>query len=357
MREKLHGIATIAAVLMLAFALTGCMSMDFLRHGQQASGSSAESEAQESESPDEEVDEDVEEPAGPLVETCDVFRLTIPEKTAELLTVERSQDNCLTGYYEDTPLFELAAYDTFDKPESEAKHRDYSCGFGADADGWHEVTLSFFYMASNNEDLAHWGDKDATTLSLTYLTGLSENDIADGVELQSASGENVGNPKWRESYPTLALDDPEAQAQAVAEAKAREEAEKARRAEEKARQEAEERAREEEKKAREQERKQEREKEQEQEHPGASGSAFWGVLIASCKDPSNAETFATEARSAGFSGATVLTSTDWENLNPERWYVVTLGQYASQADAEAALEKARKVGYSDAYVRYSGNPK
>lgn len=335
---------TITGALLLCLA--GCMAADF-GPNRDASGQDASKQAQESEASSE--SESAEEKAEPVydgIETCGMFRLVLPPETGKLFTFDHAHDNCLTASYNDTPLFEIACYDTFDKPEREWKHRDYSCGFGSDGTDWHEVTLSFFYMASDNENLAHWGDKEATTLALPYLTGITEEEIVNSIELQVASGKKVKEPHWKESYPTLALDDPEQQAEESAQAaeRARQKAEKE--AAERAAAEAEERARQE-----------AEERERSQHASSRNASAFWGVWIAACKESANAETIASEARNAGFSSAAVYTSTDWENLNPERWYVVSLGQYGSQSDAEAVLSKARKIGYGDAYVKHTGNHK
>ena len=331
----------------LLVGLGGCMATDF-GPDRNSPAQDASQQAQESEATtDEENAKEAEtEPAYDGIETCGMFRLVLPPETGELLTFDHANDNCLAASYNDTPVFEIACYDTFDLGEREWKHRDYSCGFGADTDGWHEVTLSFFYMAGDNEHLAHWGDKEATTLALPYLTGISEDEIVNSIELQVASGKNVKEPHWKESYPTLALDDPEQQAEESAQAaeRARQKAEKE--AAERAAAEAEERARQE-----------AEERERSQHASSSNASSFWGVWVAACKESANAETIASEARNAGFSSAAVYTSTDWENLNPERWYVVSLGQYGSQSDAEAVLSKARKIGYGDAYVKHTGNHK
>lgn len=339
-------IATIATGALL-LGLIGCMAADF-GSDRNSPSQDASQQAQESEAASEkEGAEDKEaEPEYDGIETCGMFRLVLPPETGKLLTFEHPYENCLTASCNDIPVFEIACYDTFDLREREYKHRDYSCGFGADADGWHEVTLSFFYMASNSEYLAHWGDKEATTLALPYLTDISEDEIVNSIELQVASGKKVKEPRWKESYPTLALDDPEQQAEESAQA--------AERARQKAEQEAAERAQAE---AEERARQEAKEREREQHASNSNGSAFWGVWIAACKESANAETIAGEARNAGFSSAAVYTSTDWENLNPERWYVVSLGQYGSQSDAEAVLSKARKAGYGDAYVKHTGSHK
>ena len=82
-------------------------------------------------------------------------------------------------------------------------------------------------------------------------------------------------------------------------------------------------------------------------------SAFYGIWCQADKSRSEAEKYAQQLRNAGFSLAKVFLTTDWSNLNPEPWYVVTAGIYSTQAEAEAVLNRV-KQNYPDAYVKYSG---
>ena len=50
----------------------------------------------------------------------------------------------------------------------------------------------------------------------------------------------------------------------------------------------------------------------------------------------------------------VITTTDWSNLNSEKWYVVTAGQYETENEANDKLNEVQAY-YPDAYVKYSGN--
>ena len=52
--------------------------------------------------------------------------------------------------------------------------------------------------------------------------------------------------------------------------------------------------------------------------------------------------------------AKVVVSSDWSNLNPDKWYVVTSGMYSSEDEAKNALAGVKAIGYKDAYVKYSG---
>ncbi|MBO5609563.1 MAG: SPOR domain-containing protein [Eubacterium sp.] len=90
-----------------------------------------------------------------------------------------------------------------------------------------------------------------------------------------------------------------------------------------------------------------------EEEPATSdmNSPFYGVWVYVSKDKADADNFA-----ANVNGMTslVFLTTDWSNLNTEPYYVVSLGMYTTEDDANGALETAKDLGYSDAYVKYSG---
>ena len=85
-------------------------------------------------------------------------------------------------------------------------------------------------------------------------------------------------------------------------------------------------------------------------------AAFWGIWIGASKNQGEAEVLASEAQSKGFPASVYLT-TDWDNLNSEPWYVVSAGEYSSQQAANSTLPSVQAAGYSDAYVKYSGEHK
>jgi hypothetical protein len=81
---------------------------------------------------------------------------------------------------------------------------------------------------------------------------------------------------------------------------------------------------------------------------------FWGVWVYASKNESEAQQFAEDVRSSGVKVGVVLT-TDWSNLNTESWYVVYIGPFSNQTDAETAQTQAVNNGYSNAYTKYSGD--
>ena len=82
-------------------------------------------------------------------------------------------------------------------------------------------------------------------------------------------------------------------------------------------------------------------------------SPFYGIWCYGTKYESDAEDFAAELRANGFESH-VFVTTDWSDLNSEKYYVVSAGVFSSESDAESDLERVHSAGYSDAYVKYSG---
>jgi|GEM_PF-4095055 len=79
---------------------------------------------------------------------------------------------------------------------------------------------------------------------------------------------------------------------------------------------------------------------------------FYGVWVTGTTDYTGARAIAYNLTRQGYDARVYLT-TDWENLNPRPWYVVTTGAYATEAEAKAALPGVRAI-YADAYIKYSG---
>ncbi len=86
-----------------------------------------------------------------------------------------------------------------------------------------------------------------------------------------------------------------------------------------------------------------------------SPTPFWGIWIGASKDKSEMEQLVNKARAQGFNNAGVYMTSDWSNLNSETWYVATVGEYASESAANAALPQAKSSITSSAYVKYTGS--
>lgn len=84
--------------------------------------------------------------------------------------------------------------------------------------------------------------------------------------------------------------------------------------------------------------------------------AFYGVWCSGSKNRSDAEKIAMDLSDKGYKPQIIVT-TDWENLNPEKFYVVTAGVCETKQEAELLLSDVKKSGYSDAYIKYTGKRK
>ena len=82
-------------------------------------------------------------------------------------------------------------------------------------------------------------------------------------------------------------------------------------------------------------------------------SPFYGIWCAAYVSAEEAEDFVRSMQGQGIDGEVIITS-EWECLNPTKYYVVTAGRYYSQSDAESALEDVA-ICYPDAYIKYTGD--
>lgn len=86
----------------------------------------------------------------------------------------------------------------------------------------------------------------------------------------------------------------------------------------------------------------------------SAATPFYGIWTMGSQSETDAIQAADTLKSQGFDAKVYLT-TDWSNLNPEPWYVVSAGEYASETEANNALNAVKNAGYSTAYVKYTGD--
>ena len=85
----------------------------------------------------------------------------------------------------------------------------------------------------------------------------------------------------------------------------------------------------------------------------SSISPFYGIWCGAAKTEAEAQKQVKKIRGNGFD-AQVFVTTDWSNLNTEKWYVITAGTYGTEEAASAVLPDVQRV-CSNAYIKYSGN--
>lgn len=80
---------------------------------------------------------------------------------------------------------------------------------------------------------------------------------------------------------------------------------------------------------------------------------FYGVWWGAYYTEAEAQNLAESVREKGFDPK-VFVTTDWSNLNSDEYYVVAVGVYSSEDEADEALLDIEK-SCPGAYVKYSGN--
>ena len=87
----------------------------------------------------------------------------------------------------------------------------------------------------------------------------------------------------------------------------------------------------------------------------AADGKFYGVFIKAFKNEIDCDKTLSDLEDAGFVNCPVVYTPDFEELNPEPYYVVTAGLFTTEQAANEALDKAKAGGFSDAYVKYAGS--
>lgn len=86
-----------------------------------------------------------------------------------------------------------------------------------------------------------------------------------------------------------------------------------------------------------------------------SPEPFYGIWCDAYKKKSEAKTALKTWENRGIE-ANIYITTQWSNLNTEKWYVISTGEFASKSDAKKALTKTQKYCKS-AYIKYTGDYK
>ena len=87
---------------------------------------------------------------------------------------------------------------------------------------------------------------------------------------------------------------------------------------------------------------------------GVDFTSFYGVWISAFPSKADADALVSEVKEKGFEASSVL-STDWANLSSEPYYCVTAGKCATESLAKDLLEKVKAAGYTEAYIKESGD--
>lgn len=80
---------------------------------------------------------------------------------------------------------------------------------------------------------------------------------------------------------------------------------------------------------------------------------FYGVWVDAFREEEDAKALVAKLTDRELP-ATYVYSCDWENLNKDPYYCVSVGRSESESEAESYLDAAKEAGYSSAYVKYTG---
>ena len=81
--------------------------------------------------------------------------------------------------------------------------------------------------------------------------------------------------------------------------------------------------------------------------------SFFGLWITAFKERQDALDLTDKLREKGLEAYSIY-SVEYENLSKDPYWCVTIGKSGSEAEAQALIEDAKKAGYKDAYVKYTG---
>lgn len=230
----------------------------------------------------------------------DVFRITLPADVASQVRFSE-EDGLVTMTYlpSNGTLLRIYPLNRAPEYEMEDKAETYALGEASINGQMQQVIMRVDYFGDANTPV-HWSAQDATQLGIAKVLGMTPEGLASHIELDTGSGFVTAHASKYDGSASSST------------------------------------------------------------AQGASSSvpsgAFWGIWAQASKDRSEAEGAAQRIRSDHGLDAFVVLTTDWSNLNSEPWYCVSIGSYATEDAAKAALSQARAV-YPDAYVKYSGSKK
>lgn len=81
---------------------------------------------------------------------------------------------------------------------------------------------------------------------------------------------------------------------------------------------------------------------------------FYGLWVDAFKNEDDAKALVAKLQALDLPAFYVY-SCDWENLNKDPYYCVTIGRSETKAEAESYKDAAKSAGYGSAYVKYTGN--
>ncbi len=85
------------------------------------------------------------------------------------------------------------------------------------------------------------------------------------------------------------------------------------------------------------------------------GQEYYGVFVLASRTPEGCRQMLGDLEKAGFPQCFMVFTPDFSGLNPEPYYCVTAGLFASKDDAAAVLSEVKAAGFTEAYVKQAGS--
>lgn len=87
-----------------------------------------------------------------------------------------------------------------------------------------------------------------------------------------------------------------------------------------------------------------------------SQKAFYGIWVSATKSLKDANSTLKKVKAKGFNKSKIYTTTEWSNLNSQKYYVISTDQYKTKSSANKALSRVKRY-YKGAFIKYTGNYK
>lgn len=239
----------------------------------------------------------------PTIET-ELFRISLPTDVAEKVSFSETHNSITMGYSDSSALL-ATIYPASEAMETEAALGYYTLGEVYVGGHYEEARMSLAFLTEDNKT-AHAASRDPLECGIEKLLGMTPEEFASCISLNTGSEYEPATAVFtggRSANASTTTADPVMTEGTWA----------------------------------------------------VPTEPFWGIWTDASKDRAEVEAIAQRIHDQTGDKATVVLTTDWSNLNSEPWYVISMGRWSSQEDANAALPRIQANGYPDAYVKYSGD--
>ncbi len=241
------------------------------------------------------------------------FRVILPENIASLVAFEQ-KNNTVSMKYASSGTSLGVLFPQGEALVSESANRSYILGEVYLSGHYEEAMLDLVYIEADGT-AAHWGSKQPRELAIEKLLGVTCEEFISYISLNTGSEFVPAQIKLKSDDGAISTEETEG---VLAN-----DAEKTAAVPENA--------------------------------DSSPVEPFWGIWISASKSEFEMAALIQQLKGDGFENSVMTMTTDWSNLNPEPWWVVSAGRYASEEQANSALSEIKQKGYTSAYVKYTGS--